>query len=169
MTTREQRRQPKQNNFGEGPVWKCIVIQAIPLTLAQLVSLLYNVVDRIYLGHLGEADSMALTGVGLTFPIISLIMAFTALFGNGGVPLFAMARGRDDKEEASRIMGNSFGLLVLTSFALMSSLIRLVCGLLVLIIYTSKKNKNAEKYSPHTQTKIMPIEVILDPTVRTVR
>lgn len=120
MTTREQRRQPKQNHFGEGPVWKCIVIQAIPLTLAQLVSLLYNVVDRIYLGHLGEADSMALTGVGLTFPIISLIMAFTALFGNGGVPLFAMARGRDDKEEASRIMGNSFGLLVLTSFALMA-------------------------------------------------
>ena len=76
-------------------------------------------VDRIYLGHLGDANSMALTGVGLTFPIVSLIMAFTALFGNGGVPLFAMARGRDDKKEASHIMGNSFGLLLLTSFILM--------------------------------------------------
>lgn len=72
--------------------------------MAQMVSLLYNVVDRIYLGHLGDANSMALTGVGLTFPIVSLIMAFTALFGNGGVPLFAMARGRDDKKEASHII-----------------------------------------------------------------
>ena len=80
---------------------------------------MHKVVDRIYLGHLGDANSMALTGVGLTFPIVSLIMAFTALFGNGGVPLFAMARGRDDKKEASHIMGNSFGLLLLTSFILM--------------------------------------------------
>lgn len=87
--------------------------------MTQMVPLLYNVVDRIYLGHLGDANSMALTGVGLTFPIVSLIMAFTALFGNGGVPLFAMARGRDDKKEASHIMGNSFGLLLLTSFILM--------------------------------------------------
>ena len=56
--------------------------QAIPLTVAQLVQLLYNVIDRIYIGHLGEGSGIALTGVGLTFPIITLIMAFTALFGN---------------------------------------------------------------------------------------
>ena len=113
------KQQTKQNNFGEGPVWKCIISQAIPLTVAQLVALLYNVVDRIYLGHLGDGDSMALTGVGLTFPIITLIMAFTALFGNGGVPLFAMARGKGDTEEAEKIMGNSFGLLVVSSWVLM--------------------------------------------------
>ena len=119
MTTKVSRQNVKQNNFGEGPVWKCILVQAVPLTLAQLVALLYNVVDRIYLGHLGDGDSMALTGVGLTFPIITLIMAFTALFGNGGVPLFALARGKGNQEEAKQIMGNSFALLVLTSFALM--------------------------------------------------
>ena len=64
-------------DFSKGPVWKCIVAQAIPLTIAQLVQLLYNVVDRIYLGHMGEGNSIALTGVGLTFPIVTLIMAFT--------------------------------------------------------------------------------------------
>lgn len=89
-----EKRSSSKIDFSKGPVWKCIVAQAVPLTIAQLVQLLYNVVDRIYLGHMGDGDSLALTGVGLTFPVITLIMAFTALFGNGGVPLFAMARGR---------------------------------------------------------------------------
>lgn len=108
----------KKIDFSEGPVWKCIVAQAIPLTIAQLVQLLYNVVDRIYLGHLGEGDSIALTGVGLTFPIVTLIMAFTALFGMGGVPLFAMARGDKDEEKAANILGNAFGLLVTSAILL---------------------------------------------------
>ena len=106
-------------DFSKGAVWKCIVAQAIPLTIAQLVQLLYNVVDRIYLGHMEEGDGLALTGVGLTFPVITLIMAFTALFGNGGVPLFAMARGREDDEEAGKILGNSFALLLVSSVFLM--------------------------------------------------
>ena len=72
-------------DFLHGPVWKCVVAQAIPLTVAQLVHLLYNVVDRIYLGHMGDGNGMALTGVGLTFPVITLIMAVTALFGVLGV------------------------------------------------------------------------------------
>ena len=106
------------NDFSTGPVWKCIVAQAVPLTIAQLVHLLYNVVDRIYIGHMEEVGSIALTGVGLTFPVITLIMAFTALFGNGGVALFAMARGSNDKEKAAQILGNSFGLLLLSSLVL---------------------------------------------------
>lgn len=105
-------------DFSKGPVWKCIIAQAVPLTVAQLVQLLYNVVDRIYLGHLGDGNSIALTGVGLTFPIVTLIMAFTALFGMGGVPLFAMARGDKDDGKASKILGNAFGLLVTTSVLL---------------------------------------------------
>ena len=105
-------------DFSKGPVWKCIIAQAVPLTVAQLVQLLYNVVDRIYLGPLGEGNSIALTGVGLTFPIVTLIMAFTALFGMGGVPLFAMARGDKDDGKASKILGNAFGLLVTTSVLL---------------------------------------------------
>ena len=79
-----------KNDFSKGPVWKCIVAQAVPLTVAQLVQLLYNIVDRIYLGHMGDGNSLALTGVGLTFPIVTLISAFSALFGNGGVPLFCL-------------------------------------------------------------------------------
>ena len=109
----------KHNDFSKGPVWKCIVTQAVPLTIAQLVQLLYNVVDRIYLGHMHGGSSLALTGVGLSFPIITL--AFTALFGNGGVPLFSMARGAGDDDRAARILGNSFALLLLSSGILMAA------------------------------------------------
>lgn len=105
-------------DFSKGPVWKCIIAQAVPLTVAQLVQLLYNVVDRVYIGHMGNGDSIALTGVGLTFPIITLIMAFTALFGVGGVPLFSIARGAGDEEEAEQILGNSFGLLMISALIL---------------------------------------------------
>ena len=111
----------KNNDFSRGPVWKCIVVQAVPLMIAQLVQLLYNVVDRIYLGHMAGGSSMALTGVGLTFPVITLIMAFTALFGNGGTPLFAMARGAGDEERAEKILGNSFALLLSSSVILMAA------------------------------------------------
>ena len=109
----------QKNDFTKGPVWKCIVAQAVPLTIAQLVQLLYNVVDRMYLGHLGDANSMALTGVGLSFPIITLIMAFTALFGVGGVPLFSIERGKGNVEGAREILGNSFALLLSSSGILM--------------------------------------------------
>ena len=105
-------------DFSKGPVWKCIVAQAVPLTIAQLVQLLYNVVDRVYIGHLGDGNSIALTGVGLTFPIVTLIMAFTALFGMGGVPLFSMSRGAGKEEEAGKIIGNSFALLLGSSIIL---------------------------------------------------
>lgn len=107
-----------KNDFSQGPVWKRIVAQAVPLTIAQLVQLLYNVVDRIYLGHMGDGNSMALTGVGLTFPIVTLIMAFTALFGMGGVPLFSMERGAKETEKAGKILGNSFALLLICSVIL---------------------------------------------------
>lgn len=114
----KENRMSQKIDFSEGPVWKCIIAQAIPLTIAQLVQLLYNVVDRIYLGHMGDGDSIALTGVGLTFPIVTLIMAFTALFGMGGVPLFSMARGDKNDEKAAKILGNAFGLLVISAVIL---------------------------------------------------
>ena len=109
----------KRNDFTKGPIWKCIVAQAIPLTIAQLVQLLYNIVDRMYLGHMGDGNSIALTGVGLAFPIITLIMAFTALFGVGGVPLFGIERGKGNDDKAQDIMGNSFALLFMSSIILM--------------------------------------------------
>ena len=104
-------------DFSRGPVWRSILAQALPLTFAQLVHLLYNVVDRIYIGHMG-GDSLALTGVGLTFPVVTLIMAFTALFGSGGVPLFSMARGAGDVERAKKIQGNSLSLLLASAVVL---------------------------------------------------
>lgn len=99
-------------DFSQGKVSKNIISQAIPLTLAQLVQLLYNIVDRIYIGHLPGTDNMALTGVGLTFPVITLIAAFTNLFGTGGTPLFSIARGRQEEAHAEKIMGNVCTLLL---------------------------------------------------------
>ncbi|MBQ6555255.1 MAG: MATE family efflux transporter [Firmicutes bacterium] len=102
-------------DFSKGPVWKCIIAQAVPLTAAQLVQLLYNVIDRIYIGHMGDGHSLALTGVGLTFPVVTLIMAFTAMLGIGGVPLFAIERGAGRTQKAAEILGNSFCLLLIAS------------------------------------------------------
>ncbi len=109
---------PSANDFSQGSVKKRIVAQAVPLTLAQLAQLLYNIVDRVYIGHLDGVGSMALTGLGVTFPVIVLIAAFTSLFGQGGVPLFSIARGKGDTHDAERIMGQSFTLLCLSSAAL---------------------------------------------------
>ena len=105
-------------DFSKGSVGKSILSQAIPLTIAQLVQLFYNVVDRIYIGHIKGVGSMALTGVGLTFPIVTLVMAFTALFGNGGVPLFSIERGAGNNKKAAWIMGNSFSLLLISGLIL---------------------------------------------------
>ena len=108
------------NDFSQGKIWQRILAQAIPLTLAEIVHLLYNVVDRVYIGHLSSADSMALTGVGLVFPIVSLIAAFTSLFGTGGAPLFAIARGAGEEDKAGRIQGSVFTLLLGSSLILMA-------------------------------------------------
>ena len=105
----------QSTDFSSGSVKKRIIAQAIPLTLAQAVQLLYNVVDRIYIGHLPDGGQVALTGLGITFPVIVLIAAFTQLVGVGGTPLFSMARGRRDENEAEAILGNAFALLLLAS------------------------------------------------------
>ena len=102
-----------QNDFSKGPMWQSILRQAIPLTIAQSVQLLYNVVDRIYLGHLPGASSLALTGVGVIFPIVALITAFCNLFSTGGTPLCSIARGAGDRERAEKILNNTFVMLVL--------------------------------------------------------
>lgn len=107
------------SDFSKGKVWKNIISQAIPLMIAEFVHLLYNIVDRIYIGHLNIPNNMALTGIGITFPVVALIAAFTALYGRGGTPLFSIARGARDEEEAEKIMGNAFTLLVATSMVLL--------------------------------------------------
>ncbi len=99
-------------------MWKNILNQAIPLTVAQAVQVLYNVVDRIYLGHLPGSSGLALTGVGLIFPIVALVTACGNLFSTGGMPLCAIARGAGEQEKAEKIMNNTFFMLLLTGILL---------------------------------------------------
>ena len=107
-----------QNDFSKGNIPAVVMRMALPLIAAQLVNVLYNVVDRIYIGHIPNVGSMALTGVGIALPVISILSAFAGLFGQGGAPLCSMARGRGNNDEASRVMGNAFSMLLVSSVAL---------------------------------------------------
>lgn len=111
--------QVHQTDFSTGSVRRNILEVAVPLTAAQLLNLLYNIVDRIYIGMIPEVGQMALGGLGLCFPIIMMVTAFTNLFG-GGSPLCGIARGAGDEKEAERIMGNAFVMLVLSGAVLMA-------------------------------------------------
>ena len=108
------------NDFSQGSMWRNILTMAVPLILAQAVQVLYNVVDRVYIGHLPADAALAFTGIGLTFPIVNIISAFTNLFGSGGAPLCSIARGRGDIARARRIMCNCFVMLLATGFVLMA-------------------------------------------------
>ena len=107
-----------QTDFSSGNVYRNIMEVAVPMIIAQILNLLYNIVDRIYIGRIPEIGATALTGVGLCFPIITLITAFTYLFGNGGAPLCSMERGRGNDKEAEMLMGNTFVMLVGTGAVL---------------------------------------------------
>ncbi|MBQ1407471.1 MAG: MATE family efflux transporter, partial [Eubacterium sp.] len=104
-----------KTDFSQGKISTRIIYQALPLMAARIVQLLYSIVDRIYLGHIPGMGTMALTGVGLAFPITTLIAAFTYWFGTGGTPLFSIARGRKDDREAERIQGQSVTMLIAAS------------------------------------------------------
>ncbi len=110
--------QTKQNDFSVGSVSGTILRMAIPMTLAQLINILYNVVDRMYIGHIPGAGAMALTGLGLCLPVISIVSAFSRLSGMGGSPLFSIERGKGDLEEAEKLMGSSFTLLLIFAVVL---------------------------------------------------
>jgi len=108
-----------QTDFSTGSVSRSIVDVAIPMTAAQILNLLYNIVDRIYIGRIPGVGARALTGVGLCFPIITLIAAFSMLYGvNGGAPLCTIQRGKGNMDEAEKIMGTSFSMLVLTGLSI---------------------------------------------------
>ena len=108
-----------QTDFSKGNVYRNILEVSIPMTLAQLLNLLYNIVDRMYIGRIPGAGATALTGVGICFPVITMITAFTYLFGNGGSPLCAMELGRGNHEEAEKLMGNTCSMLLISSVILM--------------------------------------------------
>ncbi len=103
-----------KTNLAVGNVRKLIVRLAIPLICAELINALYNIIDRVYIGHIPEVGAYALTGVGLTFPIIMCIAAFAALWGMGGAPLCSIARGEGRDEYAEQILGQSTFTLIIT-------------------------------------------------------
>lgn len=109
----------EKNDFSRGSIAGNILSLALPMTLAQLINVLYSIVDRIYIGHIPNTSAQALTGIGLTLPIITIITAFANLFGMGGAPLCSIARGGHDEEKAGKVMGNSFSLLLLSGGILM--------------------------------------------------
>lgn len=102
-----------QNDFSQGKVSQNILSMALPMTLAQLINILYNIVDRVYLGHLEGIGRMSITGLGLCLPVISILLGFANLCGMGGGPLCSIHRGKGENEEAERVMGNAFVLLLI--------------------------------------------------------
>ena len=104
----------KQVDFRNGRILSNVLQSMLPMLVAQVLSLLYSIVDRIYIGRIPGEGTAALGGVGLCFPIIIMVTAFTNLFGLGGAPLCSIARGRGDLRRASEIMNTSFSMLVLT-------------------------------------------------------
>lgn len=125
--------QSKTYDMGSGSVPKLMAKLAIPAVIAQVVNLLYNVIDRIYIGHIPEIGASALTGVGLFMAILMLINAFAMLAGSGGAPLAAIAMGQKDNEKAEKIMGNCFSLLLI--FAVILTVIFFVFAPQMLIFF----------------------------------
>ena len=107
----------KTSDFSQGSIRLLILRMEVRITLGQLITLLYNLVDRFYIWH-AENGRLALTGIGVTLPIISIIMAFSSIGASGGAPLFSMARGRGDEKEAAHILGNTFSLMAVFGVAL---------------------------------------------------
>jgi putative MATE family efflux protein len=107
----------QQNDFSKGSIFKAIMQLALPMTVAQFINIMYNIVDRVYIGHIADGRD-ALTGIGITLPIISILIGFANLCGTGGAPLCAMARGRGDKKDAEHIMGNAFTMLLVLGVVL---------------------------------------------------
>lgn len=108
----------KKSELETKPIGQLLLNLAIPAVLAQLVNLLYNIVDRIYIGHMGAGSENALAGVGVTFPIILLISAFASLIGMGGAPRAAIMMGKKDNAAAEKILGNCITMLLMISVLL---------------------------------------------------
>ena len=107
-----------KQDMGTGSVKRLMVQMAVPALVGQVVNLLYNIVDRIYIGHLPEIGGLALTGVGLFTPILMLVTAFAMLAGAGGAPRAAIAMGQGNKEKAEQILGNCFVVLMILAVIL---------------------------------------------------
>lgn len=105
----------KEANLGEDRIGGLLFKLALPAILAQVINLLYNLVDRMYIGHIAKVGSVALTGLGVTMPFIMCVSAFAALVSMGGAPRASIMMGRGNREEAERILGNCTSMLVIVA------------------------------------------------------
>lgn len=111
--------QDKEQRMATEGIGKLMISMAIPSVIAQIINILYSIVDRVYIGHIEGVGMEALTGVGVTFPIITLISAFSSFVGAGGAPLAAIWLGKGDKKHAEKILGNGVTLLISFTIILM--------------------------------------------------
>ncbi|MFR3359011.1 MAG: MATE family efflux transporter [Eubacterium sp.] len=120
------------------PIGKLLFRLAIPTVIAQMINMLYNIVDRIYIGHIQEVGALALTGVGVCMPLIMILSAFAALVGNGGAPRASILLGKGDSRSAEKIIGNCFTLQILISIVL--TVIMLLGGKTFLLAFGASEN-----------------------------
>ena len=130
--------QNDKNFLGTAPIGKLLLKLSIPTVIAQLINMLYNVVDRIYIGHIPGEGSLALTGVGVCMPIIMIVTAFAALISSGGAPRASICMGKQDNKSAEQILGNCFSLQIAVSIVL--TVVLLIWNKDLLMAFGASKN-----------------------------
>ncbi len=133
-----RQKEKKEANLGEDRIGGLLFKLALPAILAQVINLLYNLVDRMYIGHIAEVGSVALTGLGVTMPFIMCVSAFAALVSMGGAPRASIMMGRGNKEEAERILGNCTSMLVLV--AVIVTVVSQICGQDILLLFGASES-----------------------------
>ena len=124
--------------LGTEPIGRLLLRLAVPTVMAQLINMLYNLVDRIYIGHISEVGDLALTGVGVCMPIIMLVSAFAALVSSGGAPRASIFMGKGKRDEAEKILGGCFTLQIIVSILLTGAL--LIWGENILSVFGASEN-----------------------------
>ena len=115
---KEQKMEKDKSFLGTKPVGKLLLQLALPTVASQLINMLYNIVDRIYIGHIPGEGALALTGVGVCMPLIMVVSAFAALVGNGGAPRASIFMGKNDTSKAEQTLGNCFTMQIIISLIL---------------------------------------------------
>ncbi|HIX98965.1 MAG TPA: MATE family efflux transporter [Candidatus Dorea intestinigallinarum] len=136
----------REVNLGEEPIGRLLMTLAVPAITSQLVNALYNMVDRMYIGHIPEIGSTALTGVGVCFPLIMIISAFASLIGMGGAPRASIYMGKKDNKTAEKIMGNCFTALIVIAVILTAAVLLFQEPLLYLFSASSDTIGYAKEY-----------------------
>ncbi len=124
--------------LGTEPIGKLLFKLALPTVAAQLINMLYNIVDRIYIGHMAENGALALTGVGVCLPVIMIVSAFAALVSSGGAPRASISMGKKESDKAENILGNCFSLLVIISVVL--TIVLLLFNRPLLMLFGASEN-----------------------------